>query len=89
MLTMFVKKTVVTTKPFKQNLRTGPKFIIVDKKEFDFEKTRLIGFIDKTLELGESYFHNKESHSLGVLPSNEWNNYFSKHLDHHLAQFGV
>jgi len=89
MLKLMVKKTVIGTKPYKQNLRTGPQFIIADKKEFDFEKTRLIKFIDKTLELGESHFNNRESHSLGVLTYKEWSNSFSKHLDHHLTQFGV
>ena len=45
--------------------------------------------ITKTQELGEQYFDGKESHSFGNLTSNEWNNLFYKHLEHHLTQFGV
>ncbi|MCJ8164098.1 hypothetical protein MKJ04_04535 [Pontibacter sp. E15-1] len=33
--------------------------------------------------------HWQESHSFGRLSSQEWNNMFYKHLDHHLSQFGV
>ena len=87
MLKMFVKKAVVNETPFAKNGRTAPQFIIVDKREFETEKKRLIDFINKTQELGEQYFDGKESHSFGKLSINEWNNSFYKHLDHHLTQF--
>ncbi|CAM1347338.1 DUF1569 domain-containing protein [Tenacibaculum insulae] len=89
MLKMFVKKAVVNETPFAKNGRTAPQFIIVDKREFETEKKRLIDFINKTQELGEQYFDGKESHSFGKLSINEWNNSFYKHLDHHLTQFGA
>lgn len=89
MLKLFVKKMVVNEIPYKENLATGPDFIIADQRQFDLEKTRLISFIRKTQELGQEYFHGQESHSFGVLTGVEWNNMFYKHLDHHLRQFGV
>lgn len=89
MLKAFVKKAVVSEKPYAKNGRTAPQFLITDERDFNKEKTRLIYFIDKTQELGESHFNNKESHSMGKLTSTEWNNSFYKHLDHHLTQFGV
>jgi len=88
-LKTFVKKKVVNEEPYKHNNPTAPAFIIKDDKDFNAEKTRLINYINKTRELGEAYFDNKESHSFGKLTKTEWNNMFSKHLDHHLKQFGV
>lgn len=88
-LKWFVKDTVVTEKPYKKSSQTAPEFIITDNRDFVKEKQRLIAFIQKTQELGSSYFNNKESRSFGVLTVNEWNIMFYKHLDHHLSQFGV
>lgn len=89
MLKTFVKKIVTNEKPYKRNGRTAPEFLITSEKEFNTEKDRLTSYILKTQELGTDYFHQKESHSFGKLNSNEWNNMFYKHLDHHLNQFGV
>lgn len=80
---------VVNETPYKQNLQTAPRFVIKDDKDFNNEKNRLINFILKTQQLGESYFDNKEYPSFGVLTKSEWNNMFYKHLDHHLKQFGA
>lgn len=88
-LKTFVKNKVVNEASYKQNNPTGPQFIIKDKKYFEEEMNQLIGYINKTQELGEYYFDNKESHSFGKLTKTEWNNMFYKHLDHHLKQYGV
>ena len=56
---------------------------------FEEEKEKIIDYINKTQELGATHFDGKESHSLGKLTINEWNNLFYKHIDHHLNQFGV
>jgi hypothetical protein len=85
----FVKPKVVGEKAYTQNGPTAPQFIISDPKNFSEEKKRLIGFIQKTQQLGESAFDGKESFSFGKLKAREWNNMFAKHLNHHLAQFGV
>jgi hypothetical protein len=89
LLKLFVKKMVVNEKPYRHNGQTAPEFIIKDSRKFDAEKERLVSYIKKTQELGENYFDGKESHSFGKLTKLEWNNMFSKHLDHHLMQFGV
>jgi hypothetical protein len=89
MLKLFVKNIVVSEKPYKKNGQTAPEFIIKDSRKFDTEKNRLIDYINKTQQFGENHFDGKESHSFGVLTKQEWNNMFSKHLDHHLTQFGV
>ncbi|MBY0245301.1 MAG: DUF1569 domain-containing protein [Sphingobacteriaceae bacterium] len=89
LLKLFVKKAVVSETPFKKSSATAPIFIIKDAKEFDAEKQKLVKNIQKTQALGENHFEGKESHSFGKLTSQEWNNMFYKHLDHHLRQFGV
>lgn len=89
MLKLLVKGAVVGPKPYAKNSRTAPEFIISDTRDFEVEKTKLINYLKKTQELGESHFQNKESNSFGPLTSAEWNVLFAKHLDHHLTQFGV
>lgn len=88
-LKTLVKNTIVGEKPYKQSLHTAPQFIIADNRDFEKEKKRLIEFLQKTQQLGESHFEGKESHSFGPLTAKEWNVMFYKHLDHHLTQFGV
>jgi hypothetical protein len=88
-LKAFVKKKVVGEAPYEQNSKTAPQFIIKETKDFVKEQFRLIDYIGKTQQLGESYFDGKESHSFGTLNKMEWNNMLYKHLQHHLTQFGV
>ncbi len=89
MIKLFAKNAVVGPKPYKKNSRTSPIFIISDQREFEIEKKRLIAHLQKTHQLGSDHFQGKESHAFGPLSANEWNTLFSKHLDHHLQQFGV
>lgn len=89
LLKSFIKKTVVNEKPYAKGGRTAPAFLITDTRNFENEKTRLINYIRKCVELGEAHFEGKESLSFGNMTKTEWNNQFYKHLDHHLNQFGV
>ena len=89
MLGALIKSKVTGETPYKHNGKTAPQFIIKDTKDFGVEKQRLFSYITKTQQLGESYFDGKSSHSFGKLTKIEWSNMLYKHLDHHLAQFGV
>lgn len=88
-LKTFVKPKVVSEKSYSHDSPTSPQFLIKERKDFDLEKKRLIGFIQKTQQLGSDAFDGKESFSFGKLTAQEWNNMFAKHLNHHLSQFGV
>jgi len=88
-LKTLVKKIVVNEKPYKKNSRTGPMFLVSDKRVFETEKERLVNYLKKTVDLGENHFDGKESISFGALSKTEWNNQFYKHLDHHFTQFGA
>ncbi len=89
LLKWFVKPAVVNETPYPKNGRTGPDFIIADRKNFEAEQQKLLGYLEKKYHLGESHFEGKSYHSFGVMTAQEWNNSFAKHLDHHLTQFGV
>lgn len=88
-LKLFVKNMVVSEKPYKKNLKTAPQFLIVDERDFQKEKERLVAYIKKTEELGAAHFDGRKNLSFGKMTKQEWNNMFYKHLDHHLQQFGV
>lgn len=88
-LKTLVKSKVVGETPYPHSSRTAPQFIITDTKDFEKEKQRLINYINRTQELGEKHFDNKESNSFGALNKTEWNNMLYKHLNHHLSQFGA
>ena len=88
-LKSFVKPKVVSEKLYPRDSPTAPQFIIANRRNFNDEKKRLIGFIQKTQQLGADAFEGKDSFSFGKLSSQEWNNMFAKHLNHHLSQFGV
>ena len=88
-LKLIVKGIVTGTKPYKNNSRTAPAFVISSEKEFEKEKARLVEYLNQTQELGTSHFEGKESNSFGALTATEWNNMLSRHLDHHFKQFGA
>lgn len=89
MMKAFVKKIVTSPKPYKQNERTAPEFVISNERDFETEKAKLISNILKTQELGAQYFEGRENFSFGKMTATEWNTMYYKHLDHHLRQFGV
>ena len=88
-LKYFIKPSLTGPKPYKRNSPTAPAFIIKDRRDFELEKKRLVGYINKSQQLGEEHFDGKVSDSFGVMTKEQWNNMFYKHLDHHLTQFGV
>ncbi len=89
LLKNFVKPKIVNDKPYKQSLPTSSVFIIADQRNFEDEKKKLIGNIQRVQQLGREAFEGKENMSFGVMTAQEWNNMLAKHLNHHLEQFGV
>ncbi len=85
----FAKTQVVGPKPYPRNGRTAPMFIINDERDFAVEQRRLLDHLDQTSALGAAHFDGKTNAGFGVLSLEQWNTLFSKHLDHHLSQFGV
>ncbi len=89
MFKLFLKGMLTGPKPYKKNSRTAPHFIITDERDFEKEKEILIGFLNETYDRGIAHFEGAESANFGPLTAKEWSNLWSKHLDHHLGQFGA
>ena len=88
-LRVFAKGTVVGDKPYPRNVATAPYFVIEGDRDFEEERARLLAYIETTFEQGASHYDGRPSMTFGPLSSKQWNTLFSKHLDHHLRQFGV
>lgn len=88
-LKTFVKPKIVNERPYRQNLPTSPAFIITDERDFEEEKKKLIGNIQRVQQLGREAFDGKENPNFGKMTAEEWNIMLAKHLNHHLEQFGV
>ena len=52
LLKTFVKKLVTNETPYKHNSQTAPEFLIKSSKDFQTEKTRLINYLEKAVEIG-------------------------------------
>ncbi|BDS09851.1 DUF1569 domain-containing protein [Aureispira anguillae] len=81
----FIKKSVLSDKPYPKNLQTHQQYIISDQKDFELEKKRFLASL-------EAFVQNKNSveHSLfGTMSLEERNWAIYKHHNHHLEQFGV
>ena len=89
LLSRFVKPKITNEIPYKQSLPTSPAFIIADERNFEEEKAKLIGKIQRVQQLGREAFEGKENINFGKMTAQCWNNMFAKHLNHHLDQFGV
>lgn len=89
MLSTFVKNKIVSEEPYKKSSPTSPVFIIANRRNFEDEKKKLIGNIQRVQQLGRDAFDGKENINFGKMSAQEWNNLLAKHLNHHLSQFGV
>ncbi len=89
LLSKFVKPKITNEIPYKQSLPTSPAFIIADERNFEEEKAKLIGNIQRVQQLGREAFEGKENINFGKMTAQCWNNMFAKHLNHHLDQFEV
>jgi hypothetical protein len=83
------KQLITQDKPFKQNLPTDNNFIITHPKSFEKEKQKLIEKVEAFYKNGPDKI-TKQPHSFfGKLTPQEWDKLQTKHLDHHLRQFGA
>ncbi len=89
LLRTFLKDKVVGPAPYPRNSPTAPAFKIADARDFAVERDRLVAYMRRMATEGRARFEGRESASFGPLTANEWNVMFSKHMDHHLRQFGA
>jgi len=84
-----LKSYYLGEKPLRKNSPTDKSFIVIDRRNFEKEKTKLVELIDQFSQGGPAKV-TKHPHSFfGKLKPAEWSRAMYKHLDHHLKQFGV
>lgn len=83
------KKKLVGDKPYSHNLPTSPSFIVKDNRNFEEERSKLIGLVERFTAGGPGILIKTPHPFFGPLTVEEWDKCQWKHLDHHLQQFGV
>ncbi|HEX3069306.1 MAG TPA: DUF1569 domain-containing protein, partial [Thermoanaerobaculia bacterium] len=85
----FFRKSILGEKPFSRNGPTDPSFIVSDERDFDIERQKLIGLIDRLVARGPAKAAGQTHAFFGRLTGQQWGELMYKHIDHHLQQFGV
>ena len=76
--------------PMRQNSPTMKELIVIgDEKDFEAERKRLGGLIDRFAMSGAAGCTSHPHAFFGSLTPDEWAVLMYKHLDHHLRQFGA
>jgi hypothetical protein len=83
------KKKFTGEAQFTKSLPTDKRFIAGSTPDFNEEKQRLIGILTRFLQTGKTIISNEPHPFFGKLTADEWDIIQTKHLDHHLNQFGV
>ncbi len=86
---MVRKSLLKNDAPFKHNQPTDKSFIATGEHSFDTEKAKLKESIRSFSEKGRAGSLNEQHPFFGHLSQNDWDRLQTKHLDHHLRQFGV
>jgi hypothetical protein len=82
------KKKLVNEEPFEHNLPTFKEAKIKETEGFEIEKEKLKKLVQRFAQ-GPETITLKKHPFFGPLTKQEWDVLQSKHLDHHLRQFGV
>jgi len=76
--------------PMRRNSPTSKELVVIgDKKDFEIERKRLTGLIDRFAAAGAAGCTSHPHAFFGSLTPDEWAILMYKHLDHHLRQFGA
>jgi hypothetical protein len=74
--------------PMPKNAATVKEFVVLDDRDFETERTRLLATIDRFVTSGPLCCTDHPHPFFGRLTPAEWAVHQYKHLDHHLRQFG-
>ncbi len=85
----WIKKNILSDKPFKHSLPTGPSFIMKEEKQFEAEQQKLLASYHLFINNGTAAAEGRRHPLFGVMTADEWGFSQWKHFDHHLKQFGV
>lgn len=85
----FMRGILTNDKPMGKDLPTHPTFMMVDAKEFENEKNRMITLLKHFSAGGEMGVTKSPHPFFGNITPTQWSSGTWKHLDHHLRQFGA
>ena len=85
----WAKASMLSGKPIGKSLPTDKSYVVKDDREFDLERRRLAGYIDRFQAGGPKGCTSGPHSFFGMLTPDEWAVLNYRHLDHHLRQFGV
>jgi hypothetical protein len=83
------KKKLLNDEPLEKNLPTFREARIKDERDFEEEKAKLTDLIKRFQKVGPDGLIKDPHPFFGDLKPEEWDKLNTKHLDHHLRQFGV
>ena len=82
-------KALANDEPMRKNSPTAKELIVLGERDFETERKRLAGLIDKFYANGAQVCSTHPHAFFGPLLPQEWAILMYKHLDHHLRQLGV
>ncbi|GEO11418.1 DUF1569 domain-containing protein [Segetibacter aerophilus] len=85
----FIKSVFTNEKPLRKSTPTDKSFLVIDQRNFEKEKSRLLELVERFSKGGPQKVTTHPHSSFGKLTPVEWSTGMYKHLDHHLRQFGV
>ena len=84
-----IRKAVLGPNPFPRSTRTHPQYLMAGDMDFAAEKERLLRGLDDFTKKCAGRIEGFHHPVFGTLTVDEAGWAMYKHLDHHLAQFGV
>jgi hypothetical protein len=85
---LFKRLTIGSDAPMRRNAPTIPGVIVLDQRDLDTERKRLLALIERFTAGGSAVCTEHAHPFFGRLTPGEWAVFEYKHLDHHLRQFG-
>jgi hypothetical protein len=82
-------KALGNDEPMRRNSPTAKDLLVQDERDFDDERERLRGLVDRFATTGPKECTTHPHSFFGRLTPEEWAILMYKHVDHHLRQFGV
>ena len=83
------KRKYVYENVIKRNAPTDPTFVIVDERDFQIERARLIKHIERFYQGGPNNVATSDHPFFGKMTSLEWAQLSYNHLNHHFKQFNA
>lgn len=83
------KKKLFNNEPFKKGLPTAKDLVRMEHYNFEEEKSKLLELVAQYTRGGQAGITKYPHSFFGKLTVAQWDNLMTKHLEHHLQQFGL